>query len=78
MWTTPYDDRYLTLVIMFMPVTLVTLFRSYNQFYRAECVTVLGFFVLIQSITWLLEASNSSNLVDTTGPKRCVKTIQEM
>ena len=35
-------------------------------------------FVLIQSITWLLEASNSSNLVDTTGPKRCVKTIQEM
>ena len=28
------DDRYLT---------LVTLFRSYNQFYRAECITVSGF-----------------------------------
>ena len=26
-----------------MPVTLVTLFRSYNQFYRAECITVSGF-----------------------------------
>ena len=40
-----YDDRYLTLVIMFTPVTLVTLvnlFRSYNQFYRAKCITVLG------------------------------------
>ena len=24
-------------------VTLVSLFRSYNQFYRAECITVLGF-----------------------------------
>ena len=34
-----YDDRYLTLVILFMLVTLVTLFRSYNQFYR----TVSGF-----------------------------------
>ena len=27
-----------------MPVTLVTLFSSYNQFYRAECITVSGFF----------------------------------
>ena len=34
------DDRYLTLVILFTPVTLVTLFRSYNQFYRAECITI--------------------------------------
>ena len=25
-------------------VTLVRLFRSYNQFYRAECITVSGFF----------------------------------
>ena len=25
-------------------VTLVTLFRSANQFYRAECITILGFF----------------------------------
>ena len=33
-----------TLVILFMPVTLVTLFRSYNQFYRVECITVSGFF----------------------------------
>ena len=40
-----YDDRYLTLVILFTPVTLVTLFRSYNQFYRAECITASGFFV---------------------------------
>ena len=39
-----YDDRYLTLVILFTPVTLITLFRSYNQFYRAECITVSGFF----------------------------------
>jgi len=44
-----YDDRYLTLVILFTPVTLVTLvtlFRSYNQFYRAECITVSWFFKL--------------------------------
>ena len=26
-------------------VTLVTLFRSANQFYRAECITVSGFFI---------------------------------
>ena len=41
-----YDDRYLTLVILFTPVTLVTLvtlFQSYIQFYRAECITVSGF-----------------------------------
>ena len=43
--TDEYDDRYLTMVILFMPVTLVTLFRSYNQFYRAECITVSGFFL---------------------------------
>ena len=39
-----YDDRYLTLAILFTPVTLVTLFQSYDQFYRAECITVSGFF----------------------------------
>ena len=39
-----FDDRYLTLVILFTQVTLVSLFRSYNQFYRAECITVSGFF----------------------------------
>ena len=41
-----YDDRYLTLVILFTPVTLitlVTLFQPYIQFYRAECITVSGF-----------------------------------
>ena len=38
-----FDDRYLTLVILFTQVTLVSLFRSYNQFYRAECITVSGF-----------------------------------
>ena len=37
------DDRYLTLVILFTMVTLVTLFWSYNQFYRPECVPVSGF-----------------------------------
>ena len=41
-----YDDRYLTLVILFTLVTLVSLFRSYNQFYRAECITVSGFFCI--------------------------------
>ena len=39
-----YDDRYLTLVILFTLVTQVTLFRSYNHFYRAECIAVSGFF----------------------------------
>ena len=34
-----YDDRYLTLVTL---ATLVTLFQSYNQFYRGKCITVLG------------------------------------
>ena len=29
--------------MLFMLVTLVSLFRSYNQFYRAECITVSGF-----------------------------------
>ena len=38
-----YDDRYLTLVILFTQVTLDTLFRSYSQFCRAECITVSGF-----------------------------------
>ena len=41
-----YDDRYLTLVILFTPVTLVTLITllwPYNQFCRAECITVSGF-----------------------------------
>ena len=45
-----YDDRYLTLVILFTPVTLVTLvtlFQSYIQFYRAKCITVSGFLVNI-------------------------------
>ena len=41
--TDPYDDRYLTLAILFTPFTLVTLFQSYDQFYRAECITVSGF-----------------------------------
>ena len=40
-----YDDRYVTLVILFMSFTLVRVFRSYIQFCRAECITVLGFFV---------------------------------
>ena len=39
-----HDDRYLSLVILFTLVTLVTLLRSYNQFYRAECITILGLF----------------------------------
>ena len=47
-----YDDRYLTLAILFTPVTLVTLFRSYNQFYRAECITVSGFFIVLSHRTY--------------------------
>ena len=35
------------IAILFTPVTLVTLFRSYDQFYRAECITVSGFFPFI-------------------------------
>ena len=35
----------LTLVILFTPVTLVSLFWSYNQFYRAEFITVSGFLI---------------------------------
>ena len=44
-----YDDRYLTLVILFTPVTLitlVTLFQPYIQFYRAECITGSGFLTI--------------------------------
>ena len=48
-----YDDRYLTLAILFTPVTLVTLFWSYDQFYRAECITVSGFFLYISIILLL-------------------------
>ena len=36
------------MVILFTPVTLITLFtlfQPYIQFYRAECITVSGFFV---------------------------------
>ena len=33
-----------TLVILVLLVTLVTLFWSANQFYRAVCTTVSGFF----------------------------------
>ena len=33
-------------------VTLVTLFRSYNQFYRAECITVSGLFVTDIQMPW--------------------------
>ena len=33
-----------TPVILVTLVTLVNLFWSYNQFYRAECITVPGFF----------------------------------
>ena len=40
-----YDNRYLTMVIVFKPVILVTMFRSYDQFYRAECITVSGFLI---------------------------------
>ena len=39
-----YDYRYLTLVILFTPITLVILLQSYNQFYRADCVTISVFF----------------------------------
>ena len=52
-----YDDRYLTLVIQFMSDTLVTLFRSYNQFYRAECITVSGFFRIEKEKFWWIKPS---------------------
>ena len=42
-----YDERYLTLAALFMLATLVTLFQSYNQFYRGECITVSGFFMCV-------------------------------
>ena len=57
-----YDDRYLTLVILFTPVTLmtlITLFQSYIQFYRAECITVSGFF-LLQFVLHILLTGTSS------------------
>ena len=61
-----YDDRYLTLVILFTPVTLVTLFRSYNQFYWAECITVSGFFrILVKQI----KVTKSESLVEEKCPK---------
>ena len=37
---------------LFMPVILVTLFRSYNQFYRAECITVSELFVTDIQMPW--------------------------
>ena len=33
-----------TLVTLVTLITLVTLFRSANQFYRAKCITISGFF----------------------------------
>ena len=47
-----YDDRYVTLVILFMSFTLVRVFRSYIQFYRAECITVSGFFFFCEN--WII------------------------
>ena len=41
---------------MFKPVTLVTLFRSYDQFYRAECITVSGFFLYFSHSVLLPDA----------------------
>ena len=37
---------------LFTLVTLVTLFRSYNQFYRAECITVSELFVTDIQMPW--------------------------
>ena len=36
-----------TLITLATLVTLVTLFRSANQFYRAKCIIVSGFFFVI-------------------------------
>ena len=38
-----------SMVILFMSFTLVRVFRSYIQFYRAECITVSGFLINISS-----------------------------
>ena len=56
-----YDDRYLTLVILFTLVTLVSLFQSYIQFYRAECITVSGFLMkyMVISTNYTLWQTNS-------------------
>ena len=40
-----YDDSYLTLVILFTLVTLVTLFQPYNQFYTADKL-ILTFLII--------------------------------
>ena len=65
-----YDDRYLTLVILFTPVTLVTLFRLYNQFYRAECITVSAFFFKKTTVTWNKKVENrSQGAIWTVSPR---------
>ena len=46
-----------------MPVTLVTLFRSYNQFYRAECITVSGFLTYNSKTSFVAKACNYSIFV---------------
>ena len=55
-----YDDRYLIPAILFTPVTLVTLFRSYNQFYRAEFITVSWFFSAIKFVQFFLTSKITS------------------
>ena len=61
-----YDDRYLTLVILFTPVTLVTLvtlFQPYIQLYRAECITVSGFLSVNRLChLWYRQALESATL----------------
>ena len=49
-----YDYRYLTLVILFTPITLVILLQSYNQFYRADCITISVFFFLLIFVWYFL------------------------
>ena len=76
-----YDDRYLTntMVILFTPVTLVTLvtlFRSYNQFYRAECITVSGFFLWNPYVITQLRGCDTFQIV-ISHPGLCFMSFQE-
>ena len=73
-----FRDTLPTMVILFTPVTLVTLFRSYNQFFRAECITVSRFFVSLAPKDTLpiteyirsLFMSNTNVFINTKGQDR--------
>ena len=64
------------------PVTLVTLIRSYNQFYRAECITVSGFFSVFFTLdlsgnSWKIERSKSSTKYIKTFVVRALASLRQ-